>query len=415
MSMIHDSTDRDSNRQILAFVHMQKTGGTTLKHILRRSFGPSHCDILLAGDKVRTRWLTPEILKRTRWVYPRLRSISGHAVAPFGELAESGRLRFYTLLRDPIARTASNYVDQVCRGNEMTLSAYLNLPQNRNRLTRKLCGEENAARAIEILERRIGFVGLLERFDESLVMLRAFAGNSRLDIRYQLRNESRDSQLKKQLLADPAHREQIAAANQLDLQVYRYVVEVLYPRQVRAYGPQLAQDVIAFQSANRYYRSRPDWLGGFVRLFLYKPLVPILTRAGRLPGVSAGQSWAETFLRNRRWALGTAAVVMLLSALWLFLSMRTLGLMMFAVAGLVFALFPRHHRASWLAAAWAAFFVATLLPMDITFTNVPGPPRLVPVVATLSTPDVLEQAKRGDVYVRQYPVPGMEPKWVWVW
>ncbi len=264
---------------MLAFVHIQKTAGTTLKHILRRSFGANHCDVLVWSGESRGRTVTPEDLRRTRWIYPRLASISGHPVAPYGSLPEAlPELRFYTMLREPLARSISHYVDYKTRGADISLKEYLLVTRRSNWQCRKLCGSENADAAIEVLRKRIFFVGLLENFDESLVMLRHFADDVRLDIRYRRENKSRKPSLNKQLLADPANRQLLTESNAEDLKLYRHVVDELYPRQTAEYGPHLTQHVADLRDANRTFRPRPHLLGTAVRLFLYKPLLPLCSR-----------------------------------------------------------------------------------------------------------------------------------------
>ena len=66
-------------------------------------------------------------------------------------------------------------------------------------------------------------------------------------------------------------------------------------------------------------------------------------------------------------------------------------------------------------AALAVFLLATLSPLDVTFRNVDGPPRIVPYGMGLPTPATLERAKRGDVVLGGCIVFGFEPAWVVVW
>jgi hypothetical protein len=267
---------------MLAFAHIQKTAGTTLKHILRRSFGPHHCDVLVWPREPRGRIATPDDLRRTRWIYPRLASISGHPIVPFGPLSEACRdLRFYTFLREPLARAVSHYVDFKTRGEDTSLKEYLRHSDRNNWQCRKLCGRASADEAAEVLHPRVFFVGLVEHFDESLVLLRHFADDVRLDIRYRRANTSRKPALNKQLLEDVDSRNLLSEANDEDLKLYRHVVEHVYPRQQVEYGPHLAQHVADLRDANRTYRPRSNLLGTAVRLCLYKPLLPLCSRGAQ--------------------------------------------------------------------------------------------------------------------------------------
>ena len=108
-----------SNRPY-AFVHIEKTGGTSLNHILRRSYGSAHCDVRLPLAK---RKLTTDPghvicvdsadLRRVLWLYRNLRGISGHPVKPYANLNELiPDLGFITLVRDPTARFRSHFLNR---------------------------------------------------------------------------------------------------------------------------------------------------------------------------------------------------------------------------------------------------------------------------------------------------------------
>ena len=94
-----------------AYVHIEKTGGTTLHSILRRSFGTRHCDIRLPLSK-RTddhRDFRPHVdaadLRRARRLYRKLSGISGHIVRAYADLHEEcPEIQFFTFLREPLAQ-----------------------------------------------------------------------------------------------------------------------------------------------------------------------------------------------------------------------------------------------------------------------------------------------------------------------
>ena len=97
-----------------------------------------------------------------------------------------------------------------------------------------------------------------------------------MDICCRPRNIARDNTLKQQLLSDPSVVEQIRAYHREDMKLYRYVCDVIYPRQVREYGPQLSADVSALMARQRVARHpvvRPNLLWASAkRNFVYKPL-----------------------------------------------------------------------------------------------------------------------------------------------
>lgn len=262
---------------LVANIHVMKTGGQTMCDILRQSFPGRHCDLQAKGVA------TADDLRFARRFYPRLRSIAGHNVVPLSNLAEAcDSIRYFAFLRDPLERCVSHY--QYRRNKDEVSEFEPWLERFANYQVRFLCRthtdrdpwaiEASAERAIETLERHVGFVGLQERFDESLVLLRRWVADQRLDIEYRSRNVARSTGVRERLLGDARTVSMIEAHHVHDAKLYRYVREVVYPRQVRSYGAGLAADVEALKrrlpAPQRRVLARA--LASMKRGLLYKPL-----------------------------------------------------------------------------------------------------------------------------------------------
>ncbi len=72
-------------------------------------------------------------------------------------------------------------------------------------------------------------------------------------------------------------------------------------------------------------------------------------------------------------------------------------------------------KTKWLQLASVAFLIATLLPIDISLQDYPGPPRFVPLIMGTPTEEDAERAERGEVLLGGCILRGNAPKWVWVW
>jgi Galactose-3-O-sulfotransferase len=237
---------------LLAHVHVMKTGGQTTCDILRQSFPGRHCDI-------QAEWVvTRADIDLARRFYPRLRSISSHMVRPTDELvAEFPRIRFFVFLRDPVKRCVSHYQYRRSKGETSDFEPWL--AGCANYQVRFLCrtsgildpcgGVADGNHAIELLERNVGFVGLQERFDESLVLLRRWVDDPDLDIAYRSRNVASAPDTSRQLFGNPRTMELIESAHHEDRKLYRHARDFIYHRQVEAYGPTLAEDVAALRAA----------------------------------------------------------------------------------------------------------------------------------------------------------------------
>lgn len=277
---------------MLGFVHIEKAGGTTMRQILRQSFGARHCDAKVWPDEDRfvreqrpDRVLSGDDLRRMRWVYWRLESIAGHPVVPFSDLERAcPGIRYYTFLREPLSRCASHYQSISLRDPDTEpFEDWIAKEHYHNVQCRKLAGRQDAEAAIEVLRQRIGFVGCLERFDESLVMLRNWAAHPDLNICYRSKNVASDSSIKKRLLSDPESRALLEEVNREDRKLYRFVQDELYPQQVREYGNTLEADLRDFQTSNAeaVKTSRRELAGRVTRNLAYKPLLSLTCRGTR--------------------------------------------------------------------------------------------------------------------------------------
>ncbi len=297
---------------MFAFVHLHKTGGTTIKSILRRSFGVHHFD-----DTPLAEWsrLTADDLRRIRRLYPRLKSIAGHRVRAFSDLREAAPdIRYFTFLRDPVRRTFSTFRARMADGlglsgfpdteRQLRQSFLRMVEETANWQTRWLSDTDDAGRAIELVSERIEFVGLTERFDESLVLLRLWSGTDRLRIDYRPLNVS-DQRLERdrwasavperlarirrfleQAADDAAMQSVVRAANREDLRLYEHVASVIYPAQQARWRDQLDGQLERFridQNASPP-RHTDSWSGRAYRNLVVKPLLPWIV--GRKPAAA---------------------------------------------------------------------------------------------------------------------------------
>ena len=261
-----------------AFIHIPKTAGTTLRGVLRRSFGARHCDIKVPpGARDRERMVDAADLRRARKVYPQLAGICGHRVTPYTGLEQAEpQIRFFTFLREPKARLVSHlrhaYRERLEQVTRDQIVRYLAEEHRRNRQVRMLCGREDLDAAIQALEQRLGFVGLTESFDESFVLFRRWLGSDRLQPGYVARRVSRD---RTPLAIDDAELDELVGeANRLDVKLYRHVVERVMPRQRADYGEGLAAEVERQRQANEAFHDTGEPLSGrLVRGVFYKLLL----------------------------------------------------------------------------------------------------------------------------------------------
>ncbi len=262
---------------MLVFIHINKSAGTTFTHILRSSYGLRHCQV----EPWHARWtgapFSAEDLRRLRRLYPRLKSIAGHRIVGYVDLDEpcSG-LRYITFLRDPLKSAASRfqYKLQVSGKKDLVFDEWIQQGWTRNHETKQIAGVDDLDEAIRVIREKNIFVGLAERFDESLVLMRGLVAED-LRISYEPVNVARRSTLATELLTNDRTRALLKEAQKVDLELYDHVSRELFPAYRQAYGPSLDQDVAAFQATQNHRFN--GWNRTLSRVKHYAVYEPALT------------------------------------------------------------------------------------------------------------------------------------------
>jgi hypothetical protein len=266
-------------RPLIAFVHIQKAAGTTLKFILKNSLGVRHSDVNPVAPPPDRPFDTSD-LAFVRSTNPWLCSISGHEIIePTRHLGDA--VQPFTMLRDPVSRSLSHYQDKLVRGRRrITFEQFVCDPANRNFQVRKIAGEEDLDKAVRLLRERYLFVGLAERFAESVRILQALCPYS-LDIRYRPKNVAADRSISDALASEPDAIDRLNEANQLDQRLWDYVSDDLLPELAQKAGVSRSEPLPSLGSLSfpwRFHASR-----------VYHKLVyrPLLKRERRLRAAQA--------------------------------------------------------------------------------------------------------------------------------
>ncbi len=274
---------------MLAFVHVAKTGGKTIETMMRSSFGIHHCDgTLLAprqsGDPKDVSFIVPKYnpddLSLLKSIMPGMKSICGHNIALWSNVEEVfPDTKYFLLLRDPIKRGASHYQFHVNNDDYTKEFGFKYFPWEKwvewethhNHQLKMLSPDVDLDQAIKLLESKNVFVGLMEHFDESLVMMKKLFYPD-LNIAYTRENTASDNTFAKSLLADEKSRQQIADMYAKEIPLYQYVKDEIYSKYREEYGPTLAEDVAQFQSHGKNQINRWNILtNNLYRGLVFKP------------------------------------------------------------------------------------------------------------------------------------------------
>lgn len=263
---------------ISAFCHIIKASGTTVTSILRRNYGLRHLDTQPARG--RDEYQLSD-MHRDLSLLPRICSLSGHGLRPYidyGPYAE--RLVWFTWLREPVSRLISGYQHGIeKRGIKESFEEWLAQPGHRNRLVYTLSGtEDGLEKAKDILKDKIKFVGLLERFDESLILLKHKMEWRDFNIDYlKPANIAKKGQVKETISRDMHKYKSLIDDSTLhDQELYEWVVNELYPLQIESYGKErLQRDLLsAFPRASLPIKEKVnESVNNMFRKFVYRPYI----------------------------------------------------------------------------------------------------------------------------------------------
>ena len=228
---------------MIVCLHIPKTGGTSFNVILENSFGMRNCH---TNQTNRSTFTQPD-LEFARKCYPGLRSIVGHNLVDPGQLKVPDPF-FMTILREPVARVISHYQYSIQNGhNKKSFEETLRASENLENLQVKLiAGGRDLDKAKHFLE-QCAFVGITEKFDLSLRVLERLSP-CKLELIYERRVVARGNEVKDSLKRDERMLELAREYNQLDIALYEFAVNEVFPRLCRKAGVDPAEKVSSYQS-----------------------------------------------------------------------------------------------------------------------------------------------------------------------
>ena len=239
----------------IIFLHLPKCAGTTLNRIIEWEYNPMR---VFSIDPIFFLW---SYKKLNRWPSERLARMQvfkGHM--PLGIHRRLPQPSTYiTFLRDPVERVISayyfarNYVLHPKHRwmSKLTLEEYVRVSPNHNVQCKCIsgrpfvgnhhsgpCDEETLNMAKENLSRDFSFVGLTERFDEGLAILKIMFGWE--IAKYAKFNVTKNRMKKGNLPASTV--ELIAERNKYDVALYEYAVPIF--EQIRAkYAAEVQREI----------------------------------------------------------------------------------------------------------------------------------------------------------------------------
>jgi hypothetical protein len=194
-------------------------------------------------------------------------------------------IRYFTWLRDPVARYLSHYKNKARSYTREDFDRWTSAEWTHDFQAKTLAGAARPQEAIDLMASKVGFVGLTEYFDESLLMLRQWLAEPAFRPEYQpvnqlaVKSRTRDvarAHTDTRYLDDPAARERLREINAIDQRVYDFARHEMFERQRQAYIGDLAADVTALRERNRQLTDWSEPLSSrLLRNWVYKPALAL--------------------------------------------------------------------------------------------------------------------------------------------
>lgn len=240
---------------MICFIHIERAGGTTLHHIFRNNYAsfvtlyPWH----YWANEEKNVFTAREAKHLFKWV-PRPPAFGGHTSRSYlGYEDELGvPVEYITFIRNPISRYLSHfYYQNHVMNRNWTMEEFLNEPRFSNYMTKRIAGCFDVEKAKDELANRFAFVGITERFDESLLLMKKELGLAAFKPYYAIKNAVPSTVKNDEI---NRYNDRIIENNNLDIELYRFVEEELFPSYISHYGDSLVNDLENLSQVNKSYK-----------------------------------------------------------------------------------------------------------------------------------------------------------------
>ncbi len=239
----------------ICFIHIGKNGGTTFHQILHDNV-PRFFSID-QHRKTNGEFSKDHLRKFLRTTTAR--GVGGHTLKPYlnYESVVKRPIFYITFLREPVKRYVSVVNYRMYQGWSPDIEHTFTYERYQDNQVRHLVGKREFNSASDMIH-QINFVGILEEYDTSLLLLRQqLKPFFDLKINYEKENVAKDrnTNFYNVNTLSETHLNRIKTENALDIQLYQKGLEQF--EQMKAnYEGDLQADLAAFQASNKHYHRK---------------------------------------------------------------------------------------------------------------------------------------------------------------
>jgi len=225
---------------LIVFAHMMKTAGASLTKNFIENYGKK-VHIVPGGIKMNNDGYGAKELKcDLNKMNGIVRIVSGHPFRPYKDFSENGyNFKWITLMRRPKKRYVSHFLFDYKWTENFGYPKYSSMQEKNiieweeiegyaNYQTKFLAGEVNFDKAVEVLEKKMAWVGRVKEFSNSIYSLKHHMQLSDLHVEIEQTNSSlADKKMKQNILE--SYQDFISEKNRVDIKLYKYFKNNIWP------------------------------------------------------------------------------------------------------------------------------------------------------------------------------------------
>jgi Sulfotransferase family len=220
------------------FLHIEKVAGTTLHEIFRNNensyyiTSPYNCKNLNKNQEI---YLKSNELKNIKRFIPNFKGFGGHDLRLYEDYSNVLGSKIYGIvfLREPMERYISHfYYQKKIMGIDWDFKNFLKNKYFNNFMCKKISQKGEFNSAVKILDKKDNFIGIIEEFNQSIILMRNFFSDNNivynLDIRNNQRNVNKENDNYAKIKLK--YYDDIYKVNEEDIKLYDFFKAMHYKR-----------------------------------------------------------------------------------------------------------------------------------------------------------------------------------------
>jgi len=196
-------------------------------------------------------------LNKLKIFHPGIKGFGGHTTRHYlnYEQAFKSDIFYFTFLREPISRYLSHFQYQVDKMEiKWDINKFIDEPRFNNYMTNRLTKNLNDGNKAYQELKKFDFLGIVEHFDESIIMLAEKLEHYKIKPYYEIKNKAENNGKISFKSLSKIQQKKIIKNNQQDIILYNRVIKELFPLQIHNYKGNIEKDLSRFNLTMKSFK-----------------------------------------------------------------------------------------------------------------------------------------------------------------